>query len=239
MDNKIQNIVLKSLMGLIIFLGTLFTIWVVMSGDPGNMSDVELEQLAIKEVKTNSIADLITSNVILLDSFKLANRKYEGKDSLAIIADLDTLKLDNFLVQQDLTTWIYSRGKKIKNEKQEITYNAVSLVIDFTTWVFYLTIILVVASVGYLFTVDAKKAAINMAGILGVIGFILIIFYTAGSDVPQEYVAAETLKGVADEDRSFTEGNWQFASAALTSTVVLTVIALLGWIGGTVMKVFK
>ena len=104
---------------------------------------------------------------------------------------------------------------------------------------FYLTIILVVASVGYLFTVDAKKAAINMAGIVGVVAFIFIVYATAGSDVPQEYVAAETLKGVADEDRSFTEGNWQFASAALTSTVVLTVIALLGWIGGTVMKVFK
>jgi hypothetical protein len=47
------------------------------------------------------------------------------------------------------------------------------------------------------------------------------------------------LKGVADEDRSFTEGNWQFASAALTSTVILVVVALLGWIGGTVMKMFK
>ena len=51
MDNKIQNIVLKSVMGLIIFLGTLFTVWVVMSGDPGNMSDVELEQLAKKKLK--------------------------------------------------------------------------------------------------------------------------------------------------------------------------------------------
>ncbi|MDC0338285.1 hypothetical protein OAN33_01990 [Flavobacteriales bacterium] len=201
MDNKIQNIVLKSLMGLIIFLGTLFTIWVVMSGDPGNMSDVELEQLAIQKAKSENLQESMS--------------------------------------QLDLDQWLRDTAKEIKTEKEKATFSAVSLVIDFTKYIFYFTILLVVASVGYLFTVDAKKAAINIAGILGVIGFILIIFYTAGSDVPQEYVAAETLKGVADEDRSFTEGNWQFASAALTSTVVLTVVALLGWIGGTVMKVFK
>jgi hypothetical protein len=201
MDNKIQNIVLKSLMGLIIFLGTLFTIWVVMSGDPGNMSDVELEQLAIQKAKSENLQESMS--------------------------------------QLDLDQWLRDTAKEIKTEKEKATFSAVSLVIDFTKYIFYFTILLVVASVGYLFTVDAKKAAINMAGILGVVGFILIIFYTAGSDVPQEYVAAETLKGVADEDRSFTEGNWQFASAALTSTVILTVVALLGWIGGTVMKIFK
>jgi hypothetical protein len=201
MDNKIQNIVLKSVMGLIIFLGTLFTIWVVMSGDPGNMSDVELEQLAIQKAKAEN--------------------------------------LQNSMSQLDLDQWLRDTAKEIKTEKEKATFSAVSLVIDFTKYLFYFTILLVVASVGYLFTVDAKKAAINMAGIVGVVGFILIIYATAGSDVPQEYVAAETLKGVADEDRSFTEGNWQFASAALTSTVILVGVALLGWIGGTVTKMIK
>jgi hypothetical protein len=201
MDNKIQNIVLKSIMGLIIFLGTLFTVWVVMSGDPGNMSDVELEQLAIQKAKSENLQDSMS--------------------------------------QLDLDQWLRDTAKEIKTEKEKATFSAVSLVIDFTKYIFYFTILLVVGSVGYLFTVDAKKAAINMAGIAGVVGFILIVYYTAGSDVPQEYVATETLKGVADENRAFTEGNWKFASAALTSTVVLTVIALLGWIGGTVMKMFK
>ena len=190
MDNKIQNIVLKSVMGLIIFLGTLFTIWVVMSGDPGNMSDVELEQLAIQKAKSENLQESMS--------------------------------------QIDLDQWLRDTAKEIKTEREKATFSAVSLVIDFTQYIFYFTILLVVASVGYLFTVDAKKAAINMAGVVGVVGFILIVFYTAGSDVPQEYVAAETLKGVADEDRSFTEGNWQFASAALTSTVILVGVALLG-----------
>ena len=201
MDNKIQNIVLKSIMGLIVFLGTLFTIWVVMSGDPGNMSDVELEQLAIQKAKSEN--------------------------------------LQNSMSQIELDQWLRETAKEIKIEKEKATFSAVSLVIDFTKYIFYFTILLVVASVGYLFTVDAKKATINMAGIVGVMAFILLVYTTAGSDVPQEYVAAETLKGVADEDRSFTEGNWQFASAALTSTVILVGIALLGWIGGTVTKIFK
>ena len=188
-------------MGLIIFLGTLFTLWVVMSGDPGNMSDVELEQLAIQKAKSENLQDSMS--------------------------------------QLDLDQWLRDTAKEIKTEKEKATFSSVSLVIDFTKYLFFFTILLVVASVGYLFTVDAKKAAINMAGIVGVVAFILIIYATAGSDVPQEYVAAETLKGVADEDRAFTEGNWQFASAALTSTVVLTGSALLGWVGGTVMKMFK
>jgi hypothetical protein len=201
MENKTQNIVLKGLMGLLIVLGTFFTVSVLLSGDPGNMSDVELEQLAIKEAKAQNLQ--------------------ESKSQL------------------ELDQWLRDKAIEIKMEKEKVTFNAVSLVIDFTKYIFFFAILLVVASVGYLFTVDAKKAAINMAGILGVAGFILIIYFTAGGDVPQEYVDAETLKGVAEDKRVFTEGNWQFASAALTSTVILTSVALLGWIGGSVMKMFK
>ena len=201
MDNKIQNIVLKSIMGLIIFLGTLFTIWVVMSGDPGNMSDVELEQLAIQKAKSENLQDSMS--------------------------------------QLDLDQWLRDTAKEIKTEKEKATFSAVSLVIDFTEYLFLFAIVLVVASVGYLFTVDAKKAAINMAGIVGVVGFLLIVYFTAGSDVPEEYGAKEILDGVAAEDRVFIKENWQLASAALTSTVILVGIALLGWIGGAVMKMFK
>ena len=212
MDNKIQNIVLKSLMGLIIFLGTLFTIWVVMSGDPGNMSDDELEQLAIQKAKSE--------------------------------------KLQDSMSQLDLDQWLRDTAKEIKTEKEKATFDAVSLVIDFTRillvryWLFGIIPIgiipvLLYGSLVYSFVIDWKRALKQMAGIVGVVAFILLVYTTAGSDVPQEYVAAETLKGVADEDRSFTEGNWQFASAALTSTVILVGVALLGWIGGTVTKMFK
>ena len=201
MDNKIQNIVLKSIMGLIIFLGTLFTVGVVMSGDPGNMSDVELEQLAIQKAKSENLQDSMS--------------------------------------QLELDQWLRDTAKEIKTEKEKATFSAVSLVIDFTEYLFLFAIVLVVASVGYLFTVDAKKAAINMAGIVGVVGFLLIVYFTAGSDVPEEYGAKEILDGVAAEDRVFIEENWQLASAALTSTVILVGIALLGWIGGAVMKMFK
>ena len=201
MDNKIQNIVLKSIMGVIIFLGTLFTIWVILGGDPGKMSDGEMEQLAIKEAKAQNLQE--TMNQVELDD------------------------------------WIKKTGKEIKEEKQKATFSAVSLVIDFTKYIFFLAVFLIVASMGYLFTIDPKKALKSLAGIAGIVGFILVVYLTAGNDVPQEYVANETLKGVADADRVFTPGNWQFASAAVTSTVILTVVAMVGWVGGTVMKVFK
>ena len=51
MDTKVQNIVLKSITALIIFLGVLFTVWVMGDDNPAEMSYEQQEQWAIKEAK--------------------------------------------------------------------------------------------------------------------------------------------------------------------------------------------
>ena len=51
MDTKVQNIVLKSITGLIIFLGVLFTVMVMGDDNPAEMSYAQQEQWAIKEAK--------------------------------------------------------------------------------------------------------------------------------------------------------------------------------------------
>ena len=49
MDTKTQNIVLKSITALIIFLGVLFTVMVMGDDNPAEMSYEQQEQWAIKE----------------------------------------------------------------------------------------------------------------------------------------------------------------------------------------------
>ena len=64
MDNKIQNIVLKSVSALIIFLGVFFTLKVMGDDNPNEMSYEQQEQWAIKEAidqelnKTKTEAEL-------------------------------------------------------------------------------------------------------------------------------------------------------------------------------------
>lgn len=201
MDNKIQNLVLKGITGLIILLGVLFTVWVMQGGSPSNMGDEEMDQLAIKE------------------AIEL------GKDAS--------------LSQVELDTWIYTRGREIKAEREEAQFGNVSTIIDFTVWIIYLVVFAIIVSFLYMFTVDMKKAIFSLLGIVGIVAFMLIIYYSVGDSVPEELVAKESLKGLEEDKLLFTPGNWRIASAAVLSTAVLAIIALVGWIGGEVSKVFR
>ena len=62
MDTKIQNIVLKSITALIIFLGVLFTVMVMGDDNPAEMSYEQQEQWAIKEAKDLELNKEMTSS---------------------------------------------------------------------------------------------------------------------------------------------------------------------------------
>lgn len=57
MNNKVQNIVLKSISYLIIIVGVILTINIIGDGNPPAMSDAEFEQLAIREAKAQNLQD--------------------------------------------------------------------------------------------------------------------------------------------------------------------------------------
>ena len=62
MDTKTQNIVLKSITALIIFLGVLFTVMVMGDDNPAEMSYEQQDQWAIKEAKDLELNKEMTSS---------------------------------------------------------------------------------------------------------------------------------------------------------------------------------
>lgn len=199
MDTKVQNIVLKSITGLIIFLGVLFTVMVMGDDNPAEMSYAQQEQWAIKEAKD--------------------------------------LKLNEELSSSELNEHITNRTSEIAEEKSKALWSDVSLVIGFTNTILILGVIIILGGFIYLLVIDSKKALRILAGI-GMFALLMVIVYAvSSSDVPAEMVNSEI--GLLEEEKIHTPGNWKIASAAINATGILILVALIGWIGGTVVKYFR
>ena len=199
MDTKVQNIVLKSITGLIIFLGVLFTIMVMGDDNPAEMSYAQQEQWAIKEAKD--------------------------------------LKLNEELSSSELNEHITSRTSEISLEKSKALWGDVSMVIGFTNAILILGVLIIIGGFIYLLVIDSKKALRILAGI-GMFTLLMVIVYAvSSSDVPAEMVNSEI--GLLEEEKIHTPGNWKIASAAINATGILILVALIGWIGGAVIKYFR
>ncbi|MFL2570692.1 MAG: hypothetical protein ACJ0QL_02295 [Parvicellaceae bacterium] len=199
MDTKVQNIVLKSITALIIFLGVLFTVWVMSDDNPAEMSYEQQEQWAIKEAKDQ--------------------------------------KLNETLSSVELNQHITQRTGEIAEEKSKTLWGDVSLVIGFTNTILVLAVLIVLGGFVYLFIIDSKKALRILSGI-GIFALLMVIVYFASSsDVPAEMISSEV--GLLEEEKIHTPENWKIASAAINATGILILVALIGWIGGTVVKYFR
>ena len=191
MDNKIQNIVLKSVSALIILLGVFFTLKVMGDDNPNEMSYEQQEQWAIKEALDSAYNKTMTS------------------------AELNAFKA--------------KRTSEIALEKEEILSSDVSRVIDFSIYMLYLAGLLVVAAFVYLAVIDTKKALKILAGV-GVFLLVMVIVYYSSSNPIPEGASAEQASSITDMN---------LASTAINATGLLIGIALLGWLGGTIVKSFR
>ena len=199
MDTKVQNIVLNSITVIIIFLGVLFTVWVMSDDNPAEMSYEQQEQWAIKEAKDQ--------------------------------------KLNETLSSVELNQHITQRTGEIAEEKSKTLWGDVSLVIGFTNTILVLAVLIVLGGFVYLFIIDSKKALRILSGI-GIFALLMVIVYFASSsDVPAEMISSEV--GLLEEEKIHTPENWKIASAAINATGILILVALIGWIGGTVVKYFR
>ena len=161
---------------------------------------------------------------------------YEQQEQWAISEAIDS-SYNETMTTAKLNAFKSERTAEIVREKEEILWNDVSTIIDFTIWAIYLSIFLVIAGFIYLAVIDTKKALKILAGIGIFVVFMFIIYNVASSEVPEHLLAKET--SLLAEEKMHTPENWKMASAAISATGVLIVIALLGWIGGSVMKFFR
>ena len=93
METKTQNLVIKILIGLIIFLGVLFTIWVMGDDNPKELSYEQQRQWAINEAIDQGLADEMDQ--MQLNSF-LSERTAEIAQEKEETLWSDVSKLINF-----------------------------------------------------------------------------------------------------------------------------------------------
>ena len=93
METKTQNLVIKILIGLIIFLGVLFTIWVMGDDNPKELSYEQQRQWAINEAIDQGLADKMDQ--MQLNSF-LSERTAEIAQEKEETLWSDVSKLINF-----------------------------------------------------------------------------------------------------------------------------------------------
>ena len=180
MENNKQNLITKIVTYSIVFLGILFTIWVMQDDNPAEMSFEQQKQWAIVEAKSQGLANQMTAT--------------------------------------ELNAHLSNRTSEISLEKEKTLWSDVSTLINFSMFIIYLAAGLVIASFGYLYYIDPKKAVRTIAGI-GIFTVFMVLIYV------------------------FSEGDsgsdLKLASTAINATIILTSIAILGWIGGSLVKFIK
>ena len=175
-----ENLITKSITYLVVFLGVLFTLWVMNDDNPAEMSYEQQKQWAIVEAKEQGLQATKTAT--------------------------------------ELNAIISERTREIAEEKTETLWNDVSTLINFSMITIYVAVGLVLLAFLYLAAIDMKKALRILIGVGVFTLFMVIVYFTSD--------------GGGDPDM-------KLASTAINATGILIGIAILGWIGGSVVKFIR
>ncbi|MCH1611817.1 MAG: hypothetical protein L7S72_00845 [Flavobacteriales bacterium] len=176
------------------------------------------KQNLITKIVTYSIAFLgILFTVWVMNDDNPAEMSYEQQKQWAIV-EAKSQGLANKMTASELNAHLSNRTSEISLEKEKTLWSDVSKLINFSMFIIYFAVGLVVAAFGYLYFIDSKKAIRTLAGI-GIFTVFMVLIYV------------------------FSEGDggtdMKMASTAINATIVLTSIAILGWIGGSLVKFIK
>ena len=197
MEDKTQDLVTKITTYTIVFLGVLFTLWVMNDDNPAEMSYEQQKQWAIVEAKEQGLANEMTA--------------------------------------VELNAHLSQRTNEIADEKQRTLWGDVSILINFSNAVIILAIALVLGAFFYLAYIDSKKAIKALIG-LGVFSFFILIIYFFSANVSNEELNDYNSKLLNIE---VEKSDIVMAKVAITSTIILIVIAALGWVGSPLFKYFR
>ena len=197
MEDKTQGLIAKITTYTIVFLGVLFTLWVMNDDNPAEMSYEQQKQWAIVEAKEQGLANEMTA--------------------------------------VELNAHLSQRTNEIADEKQRTLWGDVSILINFSNAVIILAIALVLGAFFYLAYIDSKKAIKALIG-LGVFSFFILIIYFFSANVSNEELNDYNSKLLNIE---VEKSDIVMAKVAITSTIILIVIAALGWVGSPLFKYFR
>ena len=194
MENNKQNLITKIVTYSIVFLGILFTLWVMNDDNPAEMSYEQQKQWAIVEAKSQGLANEMTAT--------------------------------------ELNAHLSNRTLEISLEKEKTLWSDVSTLINFSMLIIYLAIALVIAAFAYLAYIDSKKAIKSLIG-LGIFALFILAVYLFSFNVSDQELFEYNNKLLSIK---VVKSDIVMAKMAISSTIILTFIAVLGWIGSPLIS---
>jgi hypothetical protein len=194
MENNKQNLITKIVTYSIVFLGILFTLWVMNDDNPAEMSYEQQKQWAIVEAKSQGLANEMTAT--------------------------------------ELNAHLSNRTLEISLEKEKTLWSDVSTLINFSMLIIYLAIGLVIAAFAYLASIDPKKAIKSLIG-LGIFTLFILAVYLFSFNVSDQELLDYNNELLSIK---VVKSDIVMAKMAISSTIILTFIAVLGWIGSPLIS---
>tara|TARA_Y100000768_G_scaffold349242_1_gene298664 strand:- start:922 stop:1521 length:600 start_codon:yes stop_codon:yes gene_type:complete len=194
MENNKQNLITKIVTYSIVFLGILFTLWVMNDDNPAEMSYEQQKQWAIVEAKSLGLANEMTAT--------------------------------------ELNAHLSNRTLEISLEKEKTLWSDVSKLINFSMLIIYLAIGLVIAAYAYLAYIDPKKAIKSLIG-LGIFALFILAVYLFSFNVSDQELFDYNNKLLSIK---VVKSDIVMAKMAISSTIILIFIAVLGWIGSPLIS---
>ena len=217
METKKQNLVIKIFTYYsVLAIGVFLTLIVMNDENPAEMNYEQEKQWAINEVRGNKAGDLLSMDDIIADY---------PSSSKSTPENWEELKLNEVLISTDLNAYVNTRTSEIRQEKTATLDFHVSLLIWYSIIMLFLCSGFVLLGFGYLAMIDSAKALRILAGV-GVFSLFIIIVYFVST-----FVSEEELKFYNDRlTMSVGKSDIIMAKTAISSTIILIFIAMLGWL---------
>ena len=193
--------------------------------------------------KQNLITKIITYSIVffgilftvwVMRDDNPSEMSYEQQKQWAIV-EAKEQGLASEMTATKLNAHLSERTLEISKEKQETLWSDVSVLINFSLFIIYLAICLVIAAFIYLAYIDSKKAIKSLIG-LGVFTFFILAVYLFSFNVSDQELLDYNSQLL---NIKVVKSDIVMAKMAISSTFILIFIAVLGWVGSPFFKYLK
>lgn len=193
--------------------------------------------------KQNLITKIVTYSIVffgilftvwVMRDDNPSEMSYEQQKQWAIV-EAKEQGLASEMTATKLNAHLSERTIEITKEKQETLWSDVSALINFSMFIIYLAIGLVIAAFIYLAYIDSQKAIKSLIG-LGIFTFFILAVYLFSFNVSDQELFDYNSKLLSIK---VVKSDIVMAKMAISSTIILIFIAVLGWVGSPLFKYLR
>ena len=193
--------------------------------------------------KQNFITKIVTYSIVffgilftvwVMRDDNPSEMSYEQQKQWAIV-EAKEQGLASEMTATKLNAHLSERTLEISKEKQETLWSDVSALINFSMFIIYLAIGLVIAAFIYLAYIDSQKAIKSLIG-LGIFTFFILAVYLFSFNVSDQELFDYNSKLMSIK---VVKSDIVMAKMAISSTIILIFIAVLGWVGSPLFKYLR